>query len=376
MPTIRVPALGESINEAIVSRWLKTEGQAVALDEPIVELETDKVTVEVPSPAAGVLVHARASQGDTVKVGDEIGEVAAETSVPERPPGESAERARPAPVRQDVVTQPRPSSHEARPVPSSNSSEAAVSAREARGVAQRLPAAPDGVREERVPLTPIRKRIAERLLEAQRTAAILTTFNEVDMSAISRIRGLHKDAFLQQHGVKLGFMGFFVKACVVALEEFPMLNAEISGEDVVYKRYYDIGVAVGGAKGLVVPVVRDADRRSFAELEREIAALAERARANKLSLEQLSGGTFTISNGGVYGSMLSTPILNVPQTGILGLHKISDRPVVVNGKIEIRPMMFLALSYDHRLVDGRDAVQFLVRVKQSIEEPERLLLRL
>jgi 2-oxoglutarate dehydrogenase E2 component (dihydrolipoamide succinyltransferase) len=426
--SIKVPALGESITEAIVAKWLKNVGDRVEVDMPLVELETDKVTVELPSPTAGVLTRQGADQGATVHVGDVIGEVDSEAKPADGAKPEAAPEAKPAaaataevaspagsgPVpapampsaraeatrsgvdlanvqgtgrggrilKEDVqrASAPTPTNaataQQAAPAPAPKDSPAAKPAAPAPVAAK--PAAPAAKpphgREEVVPMSPLRRRVASRLVEAQQTAAILTTFNEVDMSAIYKLRAAYKQSFSDKHGVKLGFMSFFVKASISALRAFPSVNAEIRGEDIVYKYYYDVGVAVGGGKGLVVPVVRAADTLSFAEVEKEIGRLGTRARDNKLTLEELSGGTFTISNGGVYGSMLSTPILNPPQTGILGLHNIVDRPVAINGQVEIRPIMYLALSYDHRLVDGREAVQFLVHIKERIEAPERLML--
>jgi 2-oxoglutarate dehydrogenase E2 component (dihydrolipoamide succinyltransferase) len=410
MATINVPSLGESISEAIVSRWIKQPGDRVAKDEPVVELETDKVTVEVPSSQAGVLGKQLVAVGATVAVGGPLFEVvtegmavaastaeaqanaeaaaqadaaskaqaaAAPAEKPAAMPAARAEAARTGVdleqvsgsgrggrvLKEDVqaAAAPKPA-----PAPAPAPKPAPASAK---------PSVP-GERVERVKMRPLRKTIAARLVEAQHTAAILTTFNEVDMSAVMELRKSLQQAFVDAHKVKLGFMSLFVKAAVSALKAFPSVNAEISGDDILYKKYYDIGVAVGGGKGLVVPVVRDADTRSFASIEQEIARLAGLARDNKLTLADLSDGTFTISNGGIYGSMLSTPILNTPQTGILGLHNIVERPVAIAGKVEIRPIMYLALSYDHRLVDGREAVQFLVHVKQAIEDPRRLLLDL
>ncbi|MBZ5712012.1 2-oxoglutarate dehydrogenase complex dihydrolipoyllysine-residue succinyltransferase [Nannocystis pusilla] len=419
MPSpIKVPPLGESITEAVVSSWRVKAGDRVTVDQPLVELETDKITVEVPSPAAGVVSEISAAQGAKVNVGDTIG-VIAEAGPAPAPSGTSPEpgaSGQGAPDRsQQAAPAPAPAPAPARaggePMPAARAeagrtgvdldsvsgtgrggrvlkedvqraaaAQTAESAKKPAPVEARAPATPPparpaaGGREEIVAMTPLRRRVAERLVQAQQTAAILTTFNEVDMSAVYRLRNAYKQGFVDKHGAKLGFMSFFVKACVSALKTFPAVNAEIRGDDIVYKRYYDVGVAVGGGKGLVVPVVRGADQLGFADIEKEIARLAVRARENKLTLEELSGGTFTISNGGIYGSMLSTPILNPPQTGILGLHNVVERPIAVNGQVEIRPIMYLALSYDHRLVDGREAVQFLVHVKERVEAPERLLL--
>ncbi len=339
---IKVPPMGESITEATLARWLKNEGDAVEMDEPLAELETDKVTLEVNSPIAGVLSDILVKQGETVKIDTLIGRVSEGASSkvsPQKPPLAAAPAKAPSPVATD-----KPQSR------------------------------PRHDQEERIPMSRLRQRIAERLKEAQNTAAILTTFNEVDMTNIIALRTQLRDSFEKKYGVKLGFMSFFVKACLMALKEIPAVNAEIEGDHFIYKNYYDIGVAVGTPQGLVVPVVRDVDNKSFAHIEKDIAELGQKARDGKLSLQDLTGGTFTISNGGVYGSLMSTPILNPPQAGILGMHKIQDRAVVVDGKIEVRPMMYLALSYDHRLVDGREAVTFLVRVKECLDNPERILL--
>ena len=407
---IIVPPLGESISEAIIARWLKQTGDAVAADEPIVELETDKITVEVRAPSSGVLGKLLAAEGERVMIGQVIAQLdsSASATAPAAPPAPAA----PAPTR---LPAPASTSGEAMPAARAEAARTGVdlgdvtgtgrggrilkedvqqaaakpaaapapaapaSAKPAAAPAPAKPTAPartPGEREQRVPMTSLRKRIAERLVEAQQTAAILTTFNEVDMSAVMELRKQFKDEFFDKHQTKLGFMSLFVKACTSALAEFPAVNAEIQSDTIVYKHYYDIGVAVGGGKGLVVPVVRNADQLSFAAIENEITRLAGLARDNKLALSDLTGGTFTISNGGIYGSMLSTPILNPPQTGILGLHNIVERPVAVKGQVVIRPIMYLALSYDHRVVDGREAVQFLVHVKHAIEDPRRLLLGL
>jgi len=343
---IKVPPMGESITEATLARWLKKEGDAVEMDEPLVELETDKVTLEVSSPATGVLSEVLVKQGETVEIDTLIGRVT-----------EGASSA--APQEKHPVTSAPPVSKKASPSSVVKESPKTRSRQE---------------EEERIPMSRLRQRIGERLKEAQNTAAILTTFNEVDMTNIINLRTQLKDSFEKKHGVKLGFMSFFVKACLVALKEIPAVNAEIDGDDFIYKNYYDIGVAVGTPQGLVVPVVRDADQKSFAHIEQDIADLSQKARDGKLTMQDLTGGTFTISNGGVYGSLMSTPILNPPQSGILGMHKIQDRAVVIDDKIEVRPMMYLALSYDHRLIDGREAVTFLVRVKECLDNPERLLL--
>jgi 2-oxoglutarate dehydrogenase E2 component (dihydrolipoamide succinyltransferase) len=408
--------MGESVTEATIARWLKHEGEAVAQDEPLVELETDKVNIEVPSPAAGVLEHIEIKEGGTVNVGTVLGQVKegqgakaepkpvkAETPKPEAKSVKAeAPKETPKPTPKADVPPPPPSVR--RIAEEENLDTSAISGTGKHGqvtkadalaaleaLNQKKPAkasapAPSGERaraerEERVPMSRLRKTIALRLKESQEIAAQLTTFNEADMSKLMALRNAHKDGFEKKHGVKLGFMSFFVKACIAALKEIPAVNAEIDGEDIVYKNYYDIGVAVSTERGLVVPVVRDADVASLAGIEKQIADFAARARDNKLKLEELLGGTFTITNGGVFGSLMSTPILNMPQSGILGMHKIQNRPVAVSEKgggdrIEIRPMMYLALSYDHRLVDGREAVTFLVRVKENLEDPQRLLLDL
>jgi 2-oxoglutarate dehydrogenase E2 component (dihydrolipoamide succinyltransferase) len=440
---IRVPSLGESVTSATIARWLKQPGQAVAADEPLVELETDKVTVEVNAPAAGVMGAFEVNEGAEVEVGTVLGHIEdgvgaapapapatpASASSPAKPvaaaeapatrqsppattptttdPGVHAPPSAPGPVSrpaatpaeaQSVMHAPLPSAAKmlqergveaaalgigtgkdgrvtkgdvlqflARPVPAPATAPAP---------AAKAPRAPDA-REERVKMTRLRRTIAARLKEAQNTAAMLTTFNEVDMSAAMALRAEYKDRFEKKHnGVRLGFMSIFVRACVAALKEYPAVNAEIDGDEIVYKNYVHMGIAVGGANGLVVPVVRDADRMSFAEVEGAIGDFGRRARDGQLKLEELTGGSFSITNGGIYGSLMSTPILNPPQSAILGMHKIQDRPVVVSGKIEIRPMMYLALSYDHRIVDGKEAVSFLVRVKEGVEDPRRLLLGL
>jgi 2-oxoglutarate dehydrogenase E2 component (dihydrolipoamide succinyltransferase) len=401
---IKVPAMGESVTEATIARWLKHEGDTVRQDEPLVELETDKVNVEVPSPAAGVLEHIEVQQGGTVGVGTVLGQVkegaaaqtesaAAKTEAPKaetkpakaEPPKQPAKSAPPPPppsVRRIAEEEKLDTTTIAGTGKRGQLTKAdALAALEAAKVARPVVA---GVvtgrsrseREERVAMSRLRKTIALRLKESQDIAAQLTTFNEVDMSKMMALRGAYKDSFEKKHAVKLGFMSFFVKACVAALKEIPAINAEIDGDDIIYKNYYDIGVAVSTERGLVVPVVRNVDTLSLADIEKQIAEYGARARDNKLKLEELLGGTFTISNGGVFGSLMSTPILNMPQSGILGMHKIQNRPVAVGDKIEIRPMMYLALSYDHRLVDGREAVTFLVRVKDNLEDPQRLLLDL
>jgi 2-oxoglutarate dehydrogenase E2 component (dihydrolipoamide succinyltransferase) len=402
---IRVPALGESVAEATVGRWFKKAGEPVEADEPIVELETDKVTLEVNAPASGVLSEIVAKDGETVSSGALLGQIGDTASAappkaeakpvpPPAPPVSPAAAATPAPA---TLSPPAmPASPAAAKIAAEHGHDPAIVAGSGkRGqvlkgdvldyVARPPAAAPavpppspapasDEDREERVPLTRLRQTIARRLKDAQNTAAMLTTFNEADMSELMALRTRYKDAFEQKHGVRLGFMGFFVKACTGALKEVPSVNAEIDGADVIYKNYYHLGVAVGTDKGLVVPVVRDCDRLDLAGIEKTIADLGKRARAGELKIEEMRGGTFTITNGGVYGSLMSTPILNVPQSGILGMHKIQERPVAVAGKIEVRPMMYLALTYDHRIVDGKEAVTFLVRIKEALEDPARLML--
>ena len=393
---IVVPALGESITEATVSRWLKSAGEAVAMDEPLVELETDKVTLEVPAAAGGVLGAIDVAEGQTVEVGAVLGSIeTADGAVAPPPRPATAEPEAPAPPAASQSLSPAVrklvEEHGLDPMTIAGtgkggrltkgdvlahlaaSSEVAATepAPPPVSVADPLPAGP---REERVPMTRLRQRIAERLKEAQNTAAMLTTFNEVDMSAVIAMRERLREAFEKKHGVRLGFMSFFVKAVIVALKEVPAVNAEIDGTDIVYKNHYDIAVAVGTEQGLVVPVLRDADALSFAGIEAGVADLGSRARNGRLTMQELTGGTFTVTNGGVYGSLLSTPILNPPQSGILGMHKIEKRAVAVDDELAVRPMMYLALSYDHRIVDGREAVTFLVRVKECIEDPERILL--
>ena len=419
---INVPALGESVTEAEVAKWFKQVGDAVEADEPLVELETDKVTLEVNAPAAGVLAEIVAGEGAEVEVGavlgriDETGaavaaaassEAPAAAAAPEPEPGpepasaplspavrklvaehdldpgeiegtgkdgrltkadvEAYLAARTAAVEQAAAPKPEPAPPAPKPAPEPAAPKPA---------AKPAPAPPraDDEREVRVRMSRLRRRIAERLKEAQNSAAMLTTFNDVDMTAILDMRKRYRDSFEKRHGVRLGFMSFFVKACIEALKEIPAVNAEIDGDDIVYKNYYDIGVAVGTEQGLVVPILRDADGLSFAGIERTIGELGVKARDGALSMAELTGGTFTVSNGGVYGSMLSTPILNPPQSGILGMHRIEQRPVARDGEVVIRPMMYLALSYDHRIVDGREAVTFLVKVKEGLEDPERLLI--
>ncbi|MCR4519890.1 MULTISPECIES: 2-oxoglutarate dehydrogenase complex dihydrolipoyllysine-residue succinyltransferase [Bosea] len=406
---IRVPTLGESVSEATIGKWFKKPGEAVKADEPLVELETDKVTLEVNAPAAGVLGEIVAKEGDTVGVSALLGTIAEGGAAAAAAPAPKAE-AKPAAASAPAAEAPKAVATKAAdsgPAVSRLAAESGVDpskvaasgkdGRVTKGdmlaaiatggaaapaaapapVAIRAPSAPDdGAREERVKMTKLRQTIARRLKEAQSNAAMLTTFNEVDMSGVMALRNQYKDVFEKKHGVKLGFMGFFVKACVQALKEIPAVNAEIDGTDIIYKNYYHIGVAVGTEKGLVVPVVRDADELSIAGVEKKIGEFGRKARDGKLSIEEMQGGTFTISNGGVYGSLMSTPILNAPQSAILGMHKIQERPVVVNGKIEIRPMMYLAVSYDHRIIDGKEAVTFLVRIKEGLEDPARLVLDL
>ncbi|TRC96369.1 2-oxoglutarate dehydrogenase complex dihydrolipoyllysine-residue succinyltransferase [Mesorhizobium sp. WSM4303] len=425
---IRVPTLGESVTEATIGKWFKKVGDAIAVDEPLVELETDKVTVEVPAAAAGSLGEITAKEGETVGVGALLGMISAggaaaaapaskqetktvsQASSPDAAHTTKQAAAETAKIAGDAgAVEPRtmpPAPAAAKLIAEANLSVDQVSGSGKRGqvlkgdvldaiargapsqpaempkaapapVAARAPSSGDDAsREERVRMTKLRQTIARRLKEAQSTAAMLTTFNEVDMSAVMALRTKYKDIFEKKHGVKLGFMGFFTKAVTHALKEIPSVNAEIDGTDIIFKNYAHIGVAVGTEKGLVVPVVRDADQMSIAEIEKDIGRLGIAARDGKLSVADMQGGTFTISNGGVYGSLMSTPILNAPQSGILGMHKIQDRPVVVGGQIVIRPMMYLALSYDHRIVDGKEAVTFLVRVKDSLEDPERLVLDL
>ena len=405
MADINTPALGESVTEATVARWTKKVGEAVKKDEILVELETDKVSLEVASPADGVLSAIGAEEGATVVPGTVLGVVtegATASAAPAAAPAPKAEAPKPAPAAAAApALAAAPAAAPVSPAPARIAAEnnldlskvagtgkdgrvtkgdalAALEARAAAPAPAAAPAAPRALheREERVKMTRLRQTIARRLKEAQNTAAMLTTFNEVDMSAVMALRAQYKDVFEKQHGVKLGFMSFFVKACVAALKAIPDVNAEIDGQDVIYKNHYDIGVAVGTDKGLVVPVVRDAEVLNLAGIEKTIGDLGKRARNGQLAIEDMQGGTFTITNGGIYGSLMSTPILNAPQSGILGMHAIKERPMVVNGKIEIRPMMYLALSYDHRIVDGAGAVTFLVKVKEAIEDPQRLLLEL
>ena len=394
---VTVPQLGESIVEAVVGKWNKNEGDSVAADEPVVVLETDKVTVDVQAPAAGAITKILHPAGSKVKIGDVLATIAEGAEGKATPKPAAAAAAAPAPAAATATTKvqapaPTPVARavaadkgiDPSSVPGSGSNgrvmkddvlkASAPAQAQAQAPATKLKA-PTGPRaEERVAMTPLRKRVAERLLQAQNNAAILTTFNEVDMSAVMSLRKQYNERFEKKHGIKLGFMSFFVKAAIEALKAYPAVNASIDGEDVVFHHYYDIGVAVSGSRGLVVPIVRDADHLSMAELEKAIAELGTRARNDKLTLQDLQGGTFTLSNGGIFGSMLSTPILNPPQTGILGMHNIVERPVAKDGQVVIRPIMYVALSYDHRLIDGREAVQFLVRIKECIETPERMLL--
>ena len=419
MADLIVPPLGESISEAVIAKWLKQVGDAVAVDEPLVDLETDKITVQLPSPVAGALAEQKFAVGATVKVGDVIGAVtagAAGKSAPKPAVNPAAKPAEPVAAKPPAAPAPAVSRTPAVAMASAPSaipvvsSSAAVSpsrgngeslakdallkltpsqrvhAREAGSLPARAPAAqPAGPsedarlaqvdpRDEIVPMSPLRKRVAERLVQAQHEAASLTTFNEVDMTQIMDLRAKYKDSFEKTNGVKLGFMSFFVRACVAAAKLYPGINAEIIGGSIVYKKHYDLGIAVSTPKGLVVPVLRDCESRSFAEIEKGILELAERARNGKLGLADLSGGTFSITNGGIYGSMMSTPLLNYPQTGILGMHHIVKRAVVMGDEVKVRPMMYVALSYDHRVVDGREAVSFLVAVKDRLEAPDRMLL--
>ena len=426
---IRVPTLGESVSEATIGRWFKKAGDAVKADEPILELETDKVTLEVNAPAAGVLAEITAKDGETVEPGGLLGQISegvagaaskseSKTATAEARATAPAEGAKGAPAASRAAAaadnapvsaepkgpSPMPPAPSAAKVaadrgvdpadvngsgrrgqvlkgdvlaftPAAPAPQAPASAPTPAPVRSRAPAA-EGDREERVKMTKLRQTIARRLKDAQNSAAMLTTFNEVDMSAVMALRARYKDTFEKKHNSKLGFMGFFVKACVQALKDVPAVNAEIDGTDLIYKNFYHLGIAVGTDKGLVVPVVRDCDELSLAKIETTIAGFGKRARDGQLKIEDMQGGTFTITNGGIYGSLMSTPILNAPQSGILGMHKIQERPIAIGGKVEIRPMMYLALSYDHRIVDGKEAVTFLVRVKEALEDPTRLILDL
>ena len=385
-----VPTLGESVTEATVSKWLKQVGDPVKADEPVVELETDKVSVAVPSPEAGVLSEIKIQAGSTVNVGAVLGSIGAgSANAPKKESVKAPEPTKPKTVevptsKKEILSPAVKRIVEEKRIDISTISGSGRDGRILKGdllESMGLPSAPSTARaakgdEERVKMTRLRSTIAKRLKEAQNNAAMLTTFNEIDMSRIIEMRAEYKDGFQKRYGVKLGFMSFFVRSCVEALKAFPIINAEIQQDEIVYKNYYNIGVAVGTEKGLVVPVVRDADELSFADIEKQIIALGEKAKTGQLSIEELQGGTFTITNGGIYGSMLSTPILNPPQSGVLGMHNIVQRAVVVEGKVEIRPIMYLALSYDHRIIDGKDAVSFLVRVKEYLEDPRRLFLNL
>jgi len=416
-----IPEVGESITEVEIGRWLKNEGDAVDKDEPVVEIETDKITVELPAPAAGRIAAIKKKQGDPATVGDVIGlleegaagsapKAAGDGVVASATTSESKSKAKSQPksdeprimpaaqrlidehgldpaqitgtgpggrilkedAQKHLDNKPKPGMPTSVGTPGKPEKSAPITPAPSVGNAA---GASGGAREEQlVPMTPLRRKIAKALVDAQSTAALLTTFNEVDMSAVMALRSKFKDEFEKRHGVKLGFMSFFTKAVIDALKQFPAVNAEVRGADVIYKNYYDIGIAIGSGKGLVVPVLRDADRMSFADIEKAIADFAEKAKTNKLTLEDLSGGTFTITNGGIFGSLLSTPIVNAPQSGILGMHSIQQRPVAIDGQVVIRPMMYVALTYDHRLVDGREAVTFLVRIKQAIEDPARMLM--
>jgi len=399
MTGIIVPPLGESVSSATVARWLKKAGEAVTADEPLVELETDKVTVEVNAPAAGVIDSIAAQEGAEVTAGALLGTIAAGTGAA-KPAAAPAPAAKPAPAAEALSKAPAAALPNG-PAATKAMADAGVTpaqigagtgkdgrvtkgdvmaflakpaAAPAAAPAAKGPARALETGEERVKMTRLRQTIARRLKEAQNTAAMLTTFNEVDMGAVMGLRAEYKDAFEKRHGQKLGFMSFFVKAAVAALKEFPAVNAEIDGDEIIYKNFVHMGIAVGGPSGLVVPVLRNADQLGFAQIEKSIGDFGRRARDGALKLDELTGGSFTITNGGIYGSLMSTPILNPPQSGILGMHKIQDRPMVVGGKIEVRPMMYVALSYDHRIVDGKEAVSFLVRMKDAIEDPRRLML--
>jgi len=395
---IRVPTLGESVSEATIGKWFKKVGDAVKADEPVLELETDKVTLEVNAPAAGVIAEIVAKDGDTVGVGALLGSIAAGSAAAVAPaPQTPAAAPKAAPAAAPAAAENGPAVAKLASESGVNPASVTATGKDGRvtkgdmlaaiatgaapaptpAVSVRAPSpADDASREERVRMTKLRQTIARRLKDAQNTAAMLTTFNEVDMTEVMALRNRYKDVFEKKHGAKLGFMSFFVKACTQALKEIPAVNAEIDGIDLVYKNYYHVGIAVGTEKGLVVPVVRDADTLSLAGIEKTIADFGKRARDGQLKIDEMQGGTFTITNGGIYGSLMSTPILNAPQSGILGMHKIQERPMAIGGKIEIRPMMYLALSYDHRIVDGKEAVTFLVRVKEALEDPARLVLDL
>lgn len=394
MVDVTIPRIGESITSVFVSKWLKKPGDAVAEGEAVAELDSDKASMEVPSPRAGVLAEALVAEGAEVPIGaviariDENGKAAPSGKAATTAPASSALAVVPAAEVEPVDVRAGPAARQ-------EAQKKGVDLHEVQGTGPRGRVTTDDVRKtrapvpvvdrgtprggpeariERVPMTPLRRTIARRLVAAQHNAAMLTTFNEIDMSEVMALRKRHQDKFVERHGVKLGFMSFFVKAAIEGLKEFPAVNAEIDGDDVIYKHFYDIGVAVSGPKGLVVPVIRDADQLSFSEVELAIGELSTRAKENKLRIDDFEGGTFTISNGGVFGSLMSTPILNPPQSGILGMHAIQERPVGIEGRIELRPMMYVALSYDHRIIDGREAVSFLVRLKQCVERPERILL--
>ncbi len=390
---LKVPTVGESITEVQIGEWLKAEGESAKQDEPVLMIETDKVTVELPAPVSGKITKIVLQEGATAAVGDVVGYME-EGAVEESAPKQAAERAAPRPS-----SPPAQASGHVMPAAARAMAQAGLSSEQVQGTgpggrvlkedvlrAQQQPAESAGAHssapapaagyreEEVVPMTTLRRRIAERLVEAQHTAAMLTTFNEIDMGAVMDLRKRYQDDFVAKYEIKLGFMSFFVKACVDALKQFPAVNAEVREKNIVYKNYCDVGVAVGGGKGLVVPVIRDAERLSFSDIEKTIRDFGARAKKNTIKLEELTGGTFTITNGGVYGSLLSTPILNPPQSGILGLHGIQERPVAIDGQVVIRPMMYVALTYDHRVVDGREAVTFLRRVKEAIEDPTRMLI--
>ena len=408
MADLKVPPLGESITEAVIGKWLKRPGEAVEADEPVVDLETDKITVQLPAPEAGKLLDQRYAEGDTVQVGDIVGAIGAAEAGEAAPPKEEKAAEKPPQAKQPEKAAAKPDGEATqapaaaeKPAMGNGAAAPAVGARltpaqrrarregreleaaapaplrqapsaPAPAPAPRAPAEPSE-REEVVRMSPLRKRIAQRLVEAQQSTASLTTFNEVDMSAVMAMRKRYQELFVAEHDIKLGFMSFFVKAAVEALKKFPGVNAEVRDESIVYKKYYDLGIAVSSERGLIVPVLRGCDRLGFADIEQGIGDLAKAARDNKLVLDDLMGATFTITNGGIFGSMLSTPLLNFPQTGILGMHNIVERPIAVGGKVEIRPVMYIALTYDHRVVDGREAVQFLVAIKERIEQPERLM---
>ena len=399
---LKVPAVGESITEVQIGEWLKNEGDLVSKDEPVVLVETDKANVEIPSPESGVLMSIVKQVGDLVSVGGVIAQIETDGTVTAKAEGDSKSDKEPEnenqsdpesivmPSAKRILEQSGKSPDEVQPsgpggrLLKEDAQQAIHSAndkKEGSDLANKTVSTSSGsgntYREEKiVPMSPLRRSIAKSLVEAQQQGALLTTFNEIDMSGVMDLRARFKEDFIKKHGVKLGFMSFFIKACIDALKQYPGINAEIKDNSIIYKNYYDIGVAVGGGKGLVVPVIRDANHLSFAELELKIGELAKKAKENRLTIDELQGGTFTLTNGGIYGSMLSTPIINPPQSGILGMHSIQQRPVAVNGAVEIRPMMYVALTYDHRLVDGREAVSFLVRVKQAIEDPARILVEI